>query len=396
MSDPTPIRPGEVGLAAATRYVPQLSPADSLARASAILRGTGLDTLPVLDQQGRLVGELTTRALVAAGQEATGNQAQSIGPLVTAADTAPNTLSAQAALAQMRRQGTSTLHIVDGHGRYVGMLAAIDLIAPPTLPVRPHSAGGMATPWGVYLTAGTVRAGASNAMLVAAGLCLGLVLAASQGVIGFTLLGMERLFHTRLIDLWLLDDPNKLGLSRALAWLGVQAAGLPVFLLLLRSLPLARYHAAEHMCVHALERGEPLVLEVASRMPRIHPRCGTNLIGATITFVGITQVVTVLRPAGLDAATGALLGAAVAAFSWRSIGAMLQQHFTTRQPDRKHLEAGLRTAIELEQRFQQSPPGPVGLRRRIWNSGAPQTLVGAVIGAGGTLYLLDMALRALR
>lgn len=396
MNEQPSIRSGAAGLAAATRYVPQLSPADSLARASAILRGTGLETLPVLDPHGRLLGELTTRALVSAALDGGRNPAHAIEPFITPCDPVTNTITPEAALATMRDRGAAWLQVVDSHGRHVGMLAAIDLVAPPTMPVRPHSAGGMATPWGVYLTAGTVRAGATNGMLVTAGMALGLVLAASQGLVGFMLLGLERLFHTRLIDLWLLDDPGRLGISRALAWLGIQAAGLPVFLLLLRSLPLARYHAAEHMCVHALERGEPLVPEVAARMPRVHPRCGTNLIGATITFVGITQVVTVLRPAGLDAATGALLGAAVAAFSWRSIGAMLQQHFTTREPGRKHLEAGLRTAIELEERFQQSPPGPAGLRQRIWNSGAPQTLLGAVMGAGGTLYLLDLALRALR
>jgi uncharacterized protein YqhQ len=32
--------------------------------------------------------------------------------------------------------------------------------------------------------------------------------------------------------------------------------------------------------VHAIERGEPLLAESVRAMPRVHPRCGTNIVAA--------------------------------------------------------------------------------------------------------------------
>jgi uncharacterized protein YqhQ len=43
------------------------------------------------------------------------------------------------------------------------------------------------------------------------------------------------------------------------------------------------------MVVHAIERGEPLVLEVVRRMPRVHPRCGTNLVAGIALFLGLAN-----------------------------------------------------------------------------------------------------------
>ena len=49
------------------------------------------------------------------------------------------------------------------------------------------------------------------------------------------------------------------------------------------------YHGAEHMTVHAQERGDPLEIEFIRRYPKAHPRCGTAfllivVIVATLVF----------------------------------------------------------------------------------------------------------------
>ncbi|MER3495923.1 MAG: hypothetical protein C4320_03425, partial [Armatimonadota bacterium] len=62
-----------------------------------------------------------------------------------------------------------------------------------------------------------------------------------------------------------------------------------MFVILFRLLPLAGTHAAEHMAVNALERGEPLDPEVVARMPRTHIRCGTNLAVGAGLFFGISE-----------------------------------------------------------------------------------------------------------
>ncbi len=39
-----------------------------------------------------------------------------------------------------------------------------------------------------------------------------------------------------------------------------------------------QYHGAEHMTVHARERGDPLVVEAVRKYPTAHPRCGTAFL----------------------------------------------------------------------------------------------------------------------
>ena len=49
------------------------------------------------------------------------------------------------------------------------------------------------------------------------------------------------------------------------------------------------YHGAEHMTVHAQERGDPLVTEAIRKYSPAHPRCGTAFL-LTVMFVGDTGV----------------------------------------------------------------------------------------------------------
>jgi uncharacterized protein YqhQ len=43
-----------------------------------------------------------------------------------------------------------------------------------------------------------------------------------------------------------------------------------------------QYHGAEHMTIHALEAGDPLVPECVRRYPTAHPRCGTEFLVVVI------------------------------------------------------------------------------------------------------------------
>ena len=42
------------------------------------------------------------------------------------------------------------------------------------------------------------------------------------------------------------------------------------------------YHGAEHMTIHALEKGDPLTLDAVRRYPTAHPRCGTEFLVVVI------------------------------------------------------------------------------------------------------------------
>ena len=46
------------------------------------------------------------------------------------------------------------------------------------------------------------------------------------------------------------------------------------------------YHGAEHMAVHAQEKGKPLTIEEIRKYPTAHPRCGTAFL-LTIMVIAI-------------------------------------------------------------------------------------------------------------
>jgi uncharacterized protein YqhQ len=45
-----------------------------------------------------------------------------------------------------------------------------------------------------------------------------------------------------------------------------------------------QYHGAEHMTIHALEAGDPLVVDNVRRYPTAHPRCGTEFLVVVIAL----------------------------------------------------------------------------------------------------------------
>src|SRR2546423_10530097 len=121
---------------------------------------------------------------------------------------------------------------------------------------------------------------------------MGCLMVLAYSLTGVFLWGLDRYAGVRLWNVW-----N--GLQAGLAMgsephrLILQALPFPLFLLFVRALPLVQYHAAEHQAVHAMERGEPLDPEIVRRMPRVHPRCGTNIMAGGMVFL----IVFIARPA---------------------------------------------------------------------------------------------------
>lgn len=379
---------GRMALARVLRQPPYLLPDDGVARAVGLLRHGG-EVAPVMDSLGRLVGVLSIGDLLPLLEAAEDRSrlSRSIRPYVRPA---PAVIGPDATLPDVRslllRTGETAAFVVDRRRRLLGAVCLADLLDPdPEMP-RPTSVGGMATPWGVYLTTGTIHAGAGNRALLASGALLGLMMAGAYLAVGLALLGVQRGTGEGVYALWLGSQPAR-DPWRALEWLALQALALPVFALLMRLSPLTRYHAAEHQTVHAIERGEALELEALRRMPRVHPRCGTNLIAAAIVFTTVAQAATAVSGSLVDPVNAAALGAAAAFLTWRRVGAALQQYFTTRPAGDKHLASGLAAAEELLHRYVTELPVRPTLWRRLWCAGMPQMLVGVMLGLSAGTFV---------
>ncbi|HZH98546.1 MAG TPA: DUF1385 domain-containing protein, partial [Fimbriimonadaceae bacterium] len=215
--------------------------------------------------------------------------------------------------------------------------------------------GGMATPFGVYLTTGAISAGAGPLALVSTGMLM----------FGLFLAGDLSAFYTA-------EALVRRDASESLLWIVRNLMPVTVFFTGLRILPLAGIHAAEHKVVHAIERGEELESEIVKRMPRVHPRCGTNLaVGATL-FMSIlfSQVVT-------SDELRFLLAVFVTFICWRPIGTAVQLLITTKPPNDKQIQMGISAGEELLERYwvtRGAMPGPL---KRIWNSGIFYVVIGS-------------------
>ncbi len=151
-----------------------------------------------------------------------------------------------------------------------------------------------------------------------------------------------------------------------------------IMLLMLHLSPLSGYHAAEHMTVHAIEAGEALTPEAVRRMPRVHPRCGTNLMAAASVFLIITSRV--------GDRFGVLLALIVVMLSWRRIGGWLQYVVTTKPPTDRQLENGIAAGEQLIDRYQERPNYQVSGFKRVWNIGFLQV----ALGMGSTLAFFTL------
>ena len=128
------------------------------------------------------------------------------------------------------------------------------------------------------------------------------------------------------------------------------------------------YHGAEHMAVHAHEKGEHLSIESVRRYPTAHPRCGTAFL-LVVMFVAIVVFAFIGRdPLWWLVLSRIILIPAIAAVSYEVIRfsgfhsesplvalisgpGLILQRLTTRQPDDDQIEvaiAAMNEAISLD------------------------------------------------
>jgi len=355
-----------------------LAPDDSAARAVRVLRARAIPALPVAEQ-GRLIGlvwQLDLVRLLGGADDpmriaAATPVSQIMRPLtLIAAEHQP--LSSIARL--LSEADASAVPVSASDGRYVGMLLARDVLAAISgQPVVPPVAG-LATPRGVYLTTGALRAGAGDLGLTATGATLMAINLVALGIV----YGLGALLQYLLPEVARplpADTPEGIIVTAMLIVYGLQGA---VFLLLLRMSPLTRVHGAEHMVVRAIEEGADLTLEKVREMPRVHPRCGTNLMALLILLIIAQQFIASAGEllSGAAGFLGLVVVVMIVLLTWRRLGAGLQRWVTTRRPSDRQLQRAIQVGEELLEKVRNNPSARVGVGRRIWSSGFLQVLIG--------------------
>jgi len=342
----------------------------SLAAAIELLRQQGLGILPVVKDQ-RVIGIFTDAGTLRAHVESADLNQPVEDFVETEFRHAKYFEPLSRGLAMMQEAGGGVLVVLDDQDRLAGLLTATDLFPRRTPRARPQTIGGMATPLGVYLTNTIVSAGPGPWALVLGGAVLGGLATAAHLIVVLLLVRFGAPLTQNAGDF-------------------IEAAGtLLLFLLGLRLIPMSGIHAAEHMVVHAIERGEDLVPEVVARMPRVHPRCGTNLAVGAFIFLTIDTI------PWIASAEIRLIVAAVATFwLWRRLGGIAQYWVTTRPPTAKHIRLGIRSGEELLRKVASSRRSRSNFFLWIYNTGLLQVAAGAT--AVSTLYLLVMYLLGLQ
>lgn len=279
----------------------------------------------------------------------------------------PHTTGAEA-LRLFIDQGFNFAVVVDESAQVRGVLCPSDLLQPSeTRPFMPP-VGGLATPIGVYLTTTTVWAGPRPWGLI------------SSGAYMATLFVAAKLFSVGIGHLVATQHVRLSGQNQDLL-------ALPLFGLLMRLSPLAGIHAAEHMAVHAIERQEPLTPEVVGRMPRVHPRCGTNMATAAM-IVAVFGFYDFHQPMWL-ASIQFLIAVLVAWAGYHKLGGLVQYWVTTKKPNQKQIEMGCRSANALVDQVAVARYTRGGIWGRLFNAGLFHVLVGGWITVTIFYYLLQ-------
>ena len=334
-----------------------------------LFKTLSIDTLPVIDTQGNIVGIVSEYDLAQILPEWTLEE-ESYRHNITVADIMTKNVwietehtNIKDLFSKIHQMHTRVIPIVDENGRYTGSsITRTALVSFLTGKVKPRSLGGLATPLGVYLTDGRHQAGAGNLGLLLTGISMAGIAILAQLI-------------TNIIY-------NYIAVPELLAIL-IQ---LTLFILILRVTPLVRYHAAEHQTIHAIEKGLPLTVDTVKMQPRPHPRCGTNIM---ILFIGI-QVVLIFSyqilkfmgslPQFLFLAAGLIFVLS----NWRKMGMWLQKYLTTATASDKQIESAIKVGDEILKKHKNNTgSSPPAFLEKAWNMGIIQVLSGFLL----TLWL---------
>lgn len=348
-----------------------LAPSDTVRRAAGLIRASGGSRILVHDQ-GRIVGTVSEQAIAAFAARSDDSDAVLKSPIESLVDPDVLLVNSRVSLREAAELFASTdadvLPVIDEFGGYRGALFRSDVVGLLTQNLRPPTVAGMATPLGVYLTTGSVSGGAGSLGLFLTGVSLALMII----VAGLAADGLMRLVGTvtgikmsvLLASPPLTLHPNLMDVPRYASVL----LTILFFFLIMRFSPLSGYHAAEHMTVHAMEAGEDLTPDAVRHMPRVHPRCGTNLLAAAGVFLIIAS--------RISGDVGVLLAMLVVVLGWRSVGGWLQYLVTTKTPSERQLANGVAAGNELMKEYQEQPHLQLTGFQRVWKLGFLQTAAG--------------------
>lgn len=349
----------ETGITELVKHPQLLDAQDSVRRAAALIRASGGSTALVV-RESRILGcirEASIAAFLASAPDAEAALRQPIEPLVQQYPLFLGvSVSAREAAGVFAQNDVDMLPVVTEFGALRGVLYRSDVLGLLTRSLRPASVGGMATPLGVYLTTGSINGGAGSLGLYLSGVALGLMMIVSKLAGDHAVRYLIRAVGTRIFAFGLADTISAI-------------LSVAVLILLLRLSPLAGYHAAEHMTVHAIEVGEDLDPDRIRSMPRVHPRCGTNILAGATIFMLITA-----QFHSSDLAI--LLAMVVLIVGWRSVGNWIQALFTTKPPSERQIKSGVAAGQEVIRRFHERPNYQAYGFERIWNMGFLQAAAG--------------------
>ena len=355
------------------RRVAAIAPEGRVAAAIEMVKASPYRSVPVIGTDGRLAGMVTeaglSRALLAAPSiEARAKIRESVvADVMERCEhwTVPMTPVSEVSWL-FDRYHRDVLPVLGPDFFFYGMIGRGDLVQELSRPFLPPTVGGMATPLGVYLTTGRVSGGAGTLGLMLTGVFMATV---SVTTLSALFLADSHLPPISLPASVLTFIPLAVRTSVG-GVIGSILGALPL-LLALRFSPIAGYHAAEHQVVHAVERGEPMLVEAVRAMPRVHPRCGTNLVAAVFLATTVYTALAFL-PSGLNV----LVAGLTAFLYWRTLGSWLQQYVTTRPATDKQIESAIFAARQVMERHSASPDAPARPLRRLWRMGLPQIMLG--------------------
>ena len=325
-----------------------------------VFKSLETDTVPVIDIKGRIVGIVSEYDLAkilpewSLEEESYRHNIKVSDIMTTNVWTETRNTNIEKLFSSIHQMHTRVIPIVDRDGTYTEYsITRNALVTYLTRMVKPRSIGGLATPLGVYMTDGMNQAGSKNLGLILTGFALGIMAIVVQAITGFVFNYIKLPYFFILIF------------------------QLVLFILILRITPLAKYHAAEHQTIHAIEKGLPLTIETVNRQPRPHKRCGTNIM---VLLVGIQLVlllaVEIARISHFAQFLFLIFGLVFVFSYWRKAGMWIQQYLTTAPANNTQIENGIKTGEELLKMHKEHiSPRPPDLIEKIWNMGLIQVLL---------------------
>ncbi|HSA07145.1 MAG TPA: DUF1385 domain-containing protein [Candidatus Gastranaerophilales bacterium] len=336
-----------------------------------LFKSLAIDTLPVVNTFGKLVGIISEYDLAKILPEWSFNEESYlhdylVSSLMTSdvwTETSHTNISEL--LAKINKMHTRVIPIVEENGTYTGtVITRTGIVEYLTRFVKPRSLGGLATPLGVYITDGKHQAGAGNLGLFLTGALLGTIIYIVQSVFLF-IFGISEIekLENQYIPLFLVGE-------------------IFLFLLILRFTPLVKIHAAEHQTINAIEKGMPLSIETVKMQPKEHIRCGTNLM---VLILGIQFVILVYASYLTSINPLFQFVFLITAFSfvfsnWKKGGMLLQKYFTTVKASEKYILSGIKAGQEiLKKNKEDTDPASSSFLSKLWNIGLIQIISGFIL-----------------